>query len=116
MGEHRAQFSSRIRGLENRHRRYARDGYTTRVRSDGLVEVVPRKRVSSKISTRSIFFFVGALLLFKAFLMASIGFDSYDERVARLAEGTGLERLGAKVMQSDPVTKAIAEVLQPYLP
>ncbi|MBD3765947.1 MAG: hypothetical protein IE927_14830 [Rhodobacterales bacterium] len=52
----------------------------------------------------------------KAALLAEVGQDSYADRVARLAAGDGIDRLGAALMQPDPVSLALARGLQRLLP
>jgi len=89
--------------------------YVARMRSDGLIVVEPRKVVQSRISLRSLILFALAVLMFKGLLMASLGFDSYNYRVAELRKGSTLEQGGALIMQSDPVSTSIAEKLIPIL-
>ena len=60
-------------------------------------------------------FFAGAFLLFKGFLMAALGFGSYDERVVTLAQGSAVERAGAFIMQADPASVFIAQKIGPVL-
>ncbi|MEK0162540.1 hypothetical protein VWZ88_15280 [Phaeobacter sp. JH20_36] len=113
MGEHSNNFYARLDRLERKHGAMAR-GYTAKVRADGLIVVAPR-RVQSRISGRSLILFVAAFLLFKGFLMAALGFGSYDYRVDQLRAGTGLEKAGAFVMQRDPVSQFLAEKIGPVL-
>ncbi|WP_293573336.1 hypothetical protein [Phaeobacter sp.] len=114
MGEQSNSFYARLDRLERKHEAMASRGYTARVRADGLVVVKP-KRIQSRISGRSLILFVAAFFLFKGFLLATLGFGSYDFRVAQLREGTALERAGAFVMERDPVSQFIAEKIGPVL-
>lgn len=107
------EFRGRVANLENKHAAYAQ-GYTARVQPDGLIVIAPRK-MRSRISGRVLLLTVASFLLFKAFLMAALGFDSYDERIAKLADGTAVERAGALVMQADPVSVWGAEKMGPIL-
>ena len=91
-------------------RRQGRD-----MRADGLIVIEPRKKAQSRISGRSVILFVAAILLFKGLLMASLGYDSYNYRVAELRQGSTLEQAGAWVMRSDPLSTKIAEKLMPIL-
>ena len=116
MSDQRADFRGRLRLIEKRHSGYARDGYTARLRSDGLIEVVQQPKVRSRVSGRSLLLFIAVAFLFKGFLMATLGFGSYDERVAKLAEGTQIEKAGAFLMQADPLSTFVAEKLVPLLP
>lgn len=113
MVENHVLFDQRLRRLGRKHRAMAR-GYTTRMRSDGLIVVKP-KRAPSPISRRSLFLFFAAFFLFKGFLLASLGSDTFDERVERLASGTMAEQAGGWVMQADPVTQFIARQIGPLL-
>ncbi len=49
----------------------------------------------------------------KAFILAAAGPDLYDERVAKLGEGTFVEQGGARVMQVEPATEYFATVIDP---
>lgn len=44
----------------------------------------------------------------KAVILAHLGAERYAARLAALAAGDGLDRLGAVAMQADPVTRALA--------
>ncbi|WP_424980568.1 hypothetical protein [Leisingera sp. S232] len=113
MGEHRDTFKSRLKHINRKHNAMC-EGFSAEMRPDGLLILQPR-RVQSRISARSLVLFAGAFLLFKGFLMAALGFASYDERVARLTQGSVLERSGAFIMQADPVSVYIAQKIGPVL-
>jgi hypothetical protein len=113
MVENQLQFDQRLRRLTKKHRAMAQ-GYTTRMRPDGLIVVKPRK-TKSRVSFRSVLLFVAAFFLFKGFLFATLGPETYDERVGRLQQGSMIEQAGAFVMQGDPVTNFIASKLGPIL-
>lgn len=116
MSKQHAEFRGRLRHIQTQRTAFARDGYTARLRSDGLIEVVPQRRIRSRIATGPVLLFIAAVFLFKGLLMGSLGFDSYDRRVADLANGSAIEQLGAFVMQSDPISHLVAEKLGPLLP
>ena len=101
-----AEFETRLSRLLRKHRAMAK-GYTTVIRSDGLIVVKPKR--SAQISGRSVLLVVAAFVLFKAILIASLGNSLYAERVDRLSVGTPVERAGAFIMQIDPVSAAVAE-------
>lgn len=115
MSDQRADFHNRLRQVGRKHEAFAREGYTARLRSDGLIEVVPAKPARSRFSARVIILFFAAVLLFKGLLIASLGFESYDRRVAELSLGTAVEQAGAFVMQADPISKLIATQIGPIL-
>ncbi|MFT6457552.1 hypothetical protein [Pseudophaeobacter arcticus] len=107
------EFRGRVARLQSKHASFSQ-GATARVQSDGLIVIEPRK-IRSSISGKVFVLIIVSFLLFKAFLMAALGFDSYDERVARLAEGSAVEQLGAVIMQSDPVSVWAAQQVGPIL-
>lgn len=113
MSEHRDQFQARLKQIRQKHAALS-GGYSAKLRPDGLLVVKPRK-VQPRISGRTLVFFAAAFLLFKGFLMAVLGFGSYDERVQRLAEGSGIERAGALLMQADPLSVYAAGKIGPLL-
>lgn len=113
MDDSQLKFQARLRPLMRKHDAMSR-GYVTRMRPDGLIVVKPR-RAQSRISGRSILLFLGAFLVFKGFLLASLGAETYNDRIARLKDGSFVEKAGGFVMQADPVSQAIAQKLWPLL-
>ncbi|MBY6069229.1 hypothetical protein KUW17_20970 [Leisingera aquaemixtae] len=113
MGEHRDQFQSRLQQINRKHMAMS-GGYSAKMRPDGLLVIKPH-RVQSRISARTLVFLAAFFLLFKGFLMAALGFGSYDERVRTLAAGSVVERAGAYIMQADPVSVFIAQNIGPVL-
>jgi len=63
----------------------------------------------------SVLLFLGAFVFFKAFLVANLGPQTYDDRLARLNNGTVVEQAGAFVMQADPLTVYAAQKIRPVL-
>jgi len=108
------EFTNRVNRLTRKHRAMSR-GYSTRMRPDGLLVTAPA-RPRRWVSLRVILLFVAAFFAFKALLMAAAGTAAYDERVARLQAGTAAEAAGAWIMQSDPVTEALAGRIVRLLP
>ena len=113
MSEERHQFLSRVRRLERKHDAMSY-GNSTRIRSDGLIVVAPKK-IQSRISARSVVLFLAAFLVFKGFLVASIGLDGYQDRLGKLQTGSVLEQGGAMIMIADPLTQMIAQQIGPIL-
>ena len=107
MGEHIGEFRSRLSRLERKYKGMSA-GYDAKLRSDGLIVITPRK-AKRRVAVVPIAVFLLGFVVFKGFLMMSLGASSYDERVARLQEGTGVEQVGAFVMQSDPLSTLVAE-------
>ena len=50
-----------------------------------------------------------AIIAIKSAVLASIGPESYEERIAALRAGTAVEQAGAYVLQADPLTVAVSE-------
>jgi len=113
MSEEHHQFLTRVRHLERKHDAMGR-GYSAKIRPDGLIVVAPKK-IESRISARSVVLFLAAFLVFKGFLIASIGLDGYQDRLAKLQAGSVLEQGGAMVMFADPLSQMIAEKIGPVL-
>ncbi|WP_102222717.1 hypothetical protein [Acidimangrovimonas sediminis] len=56
-----------------------------------------------------------AVFALKAVIYAKIGERAYESRVAELSAGKGVQPLGAFIMQSDPLTVALAQKVRPYV-
>ena len=56
-----------------------------------------------------ILFLVLCTVLLKGMIHHSIGAQSYDERVASLRAGDGIERAGGWLMQAEPATVFVAD-------
>lgn len=107
-------FGRRVDRLSYKHRAMSR-GYAAVLRDDGLLVAAPARRGSGQ-SLRVIVACALWLTFFKALLVATVGGASYDDRVARLAEGNMAEAAGAWVMQADPVTRALAAQMARLMP
>ena len=109
----RNNFDERLNAIGLKHAAMAR-GYTTEIRSDGLIVVKPYvRRRGFSIPVAGIVMLLAGLLFFKAFILAAVGPDLYDERVAKLGEGTFVEQGGAWVMKVEPATEYFATVIDP---
>ena len=91
------------------------NGYVTEVGPDGLIVARP-VRVRPRLSLRPLIYCLAAFLIFKGLLLAELGSRVYGERVDRLRDGTAVEKVGAWVMQVDPVSRWIASQVAPHLP
>ena len=107
------EFETRVKRLLRKHLAMSR-GYSARMRPDGLIVAQPR-RAGSPISGRSVLIFLVAFVLFKGFLIASLGAEGYGERVGKLEQGNLVEQAGAFAMQADPVATMVAMQLEPVL-
>lgn len=99
-------FDKRLKRINRRHDRMAK-GAVRVVQPDGLIVTRPRM-YRPRFPLKSIVALLLMGFLFKGFMLANLGADAYDARLANLAQGTMMERAGAWAMQLDPVTVAIA--------
>jgi len=113
MANYQLQFDQRLNLLARKHRALSR-GYVTRIQADGLIVARPR-RTSARLPRKAVFLFLLAFFGFKAFLVANLGPQAYDDRLARLQAGTVVEKGGAFVMQADPLTMYLAQQIGPIM-
>ena len=113
MVETKEHFIARLNGLAHKRARMT-GGYVTRVGRDGLLTVKPRRRRGG-LPVRGLALLVCGFFVFKALMLASIGPVTYNERLAKLDNGTTLEQMGARVLSIDPVTLALADFAGPAI-
>lgn len=114
MSQSKLSFEERVRRLSRKHRRMA-DGVVHRVGSDGLITAYPRRR-TPRFPLRGILILVAAAFLFKGFLFYALESATYNERVDLLESGNVFEQAGAWVMQPDPATNWLSDVMADVLP
>ncbi|MEL0437145.1 hypothetical protein [Phycobacter sp. K97] len=116
MSKQHREFSARLRRLEDKHSAMT-SGYSAHVGADGLIVVEPRKPVKARVwvTPRAVVYFLGFFFLFKGFVMAALGFASYEARLTELSQGIAIERAGAIVMQPEPISVFIGHKLRPYI-
>lgn len=108
------KFEVRMNRINRRHQRLSR-GYVMSVNHDGLIIAEPKPR-TSVIPWRGLLFVLVGTLIVKGVMLAQIGETAYEARVATLASGNQVERIGAYVLSADPVTQWIAAQVAPILP
>jgi hypothetical protein len=111
MFDHRESFGRRLKVIDQKNVALA-NGYTTQMRDDGLIVLKPRRRVV-EFPLKGLIVLVIGFFFFKAFILASIGPDTYGERIEILENGTLLEQGGAWVMQIDPISQTVANYVRP---
>ena len=104
------RFRKRLRRIMRRHRLLAM-GYTMKLNSDNLLVAHPR-HLSPKFPWRAMASVLIVGLVFKAFLIAALGDATYLSRLGGLSQGHALERAGAWVMQPEPVSQMVANVMR----
>jgi hypothetical protein len=107
MDDHQREFDTRIRRIDRRHKKLA-SGFVTNVSADGLIVAVPRRR-RVRVPFLGLAVLVLGIVAFKGLVHANLGEGNYNARVSALAEGTQVERLGAWVMQADPLTLWVSD-------
>ncbi len=104
-------FGRRVKKL-NRKNALMANGYYTTMRDDGLVIARPVRR-SVGFPFRSILLFLAVFICFKAFVLSSIGFASYESRLDLMKRGTVVEQAGAWALGLDPLTQVISAKIGP---
>ena len=100
------EFGQRVTRLNKKHQKLNR-GYRASMRSDGLVVMKPQ-RMRSAIPARVLVMALIGFFAFKAFLLSHLGAATYQNRVDSLHAGTSVEKAGAWIMQSEPVSEFLA--------
>lgn len=113
MGEHRSQFQSRLKQINRKHAALS-EGYSARMRPDGLLVAKPHRPLP-RATGRRLVYVLAAFVMCKAALVGVLGTASYDARLLRLSQGSSIEQLGAIAMQRDPVSMFLARQIAPYL-
>ena len=113
MVETKEHFVRRLNTLGRKHAQMTR-GYTTKVGRDGLLTVKPRRKRGG-FPVMGLLLLVGGFFVFKAFMLAAVGPVTYNERLAKLENGTAIEQVGASVLGIDPVTRALADFAGPVV-
>lgn len=114
MVDSKLHFNNRLRHLGRKHVKMA-NGYSTHMRNDGLIVVKPRRTARRGFPFKGIILLTLGLFGFKALILASVGPAGYADRVAKLQDGTVIERGGAWVMQADPATQTLAQLIGPVM-
>lgn len=113
-GANQRRFEVRMNRINRRNQRLSR-GYVMSVNHDGLIIAEPKPR-TSVVPWRGLLFVLVGTLIVKGVMLAQVGTESYEARVATLASGNPVEKVGAYVLTADPVTRWIADRVAPLLP
>ncbi len=117
MVETRDHFVSRLSNLGRKHAKMTH-GYTTKVGKDGLIVASPKRkrtRVRGGGGVKLLLLVAIGFMGFKALTLAAVGPVTYNERLAKLENGTMIEKAGAKALAIDPVTEAVAGSVGPLM-
>ncbi|MGD9294942.1 MAG: hypothetical protein PVI41_08685 [Roseobacter sp.] len=109
MSDAMAQFEKRLESLERKHKELAA-GYVARINPDGLITVEPRSRRTG-LTARLLAMLVIGVVSFKVITLTLVGPVVYQSRVDALAVGTKFEQAAAWIMQADPLSQRVAQML-----
>ncbi len=107
-------FDKRLKRIVRRHDKMA-NGVVRTVGSDGLIVARPRS-YTPRFPLKGILLLVVVGFLFKGFLFAGMGAETYNSRVGLLLQGSTVEKVGAWFLQADPATVYIGETISSVLP
>ena len=107
-------FQKRVRSISKQHRKLSQ-GYVQLVERDGLLVPKTSRRARRGFPIKGLIITVVGFIAFKAFLFDQVGAINYNDRVQSLSKGTALEQAGGWVMQADPLTQRLSELLAGYL-
>ena len=109
-----ANFDRRLEQLEERKAALI-DGHRVEVDNTGLMTMRPTgqhvRKVNRLLPLRAFMIMAATLLCFKAFLLYSIGFNTYTSKVVAMRQGDTTDQIGAYLMQIDPVTLWLHSVI-----
>lgn len=109
-----SDFDQRLRRVERRSRLMKTAGYYTRMDASGLVREYPRSRLGTFPWSILALVALGAML-FKAWLFATLGPESYEATLRVLQSGGIADRIGAFLMQPEPLTRALSLLMQDFV-
>lgn len=70
----------------------------------------PQRRTGSWLKPLAVVAF--GILMFKVAVYGQLGATSYDSRIAALADGSKVDKVGAWVMKVDPVTQKVGDAIR----
>lgn len=107
------EFAGRLRRIEKTQRRGGGFEATGTLGQSHYSRAARRRNRRSPL--RPLVTFVTVIVIFKGFLLASLGAATYGSKIDALREGTIVEQIGAYVMTMDPFSKSIATLIAPLL-
>lgn len=108
-------FDDRLNRVSRKHRSLT-SGTVYRIGPDGLISAEPDRRVALRFPIRPLLLIAGVAFVFKVVLFIGLGEGTYMARLALLQEGRVVERAAAWVMQPDPATRALADLVKQLRP
>ncbi|MHA6347248.1 hypothetical protein [Roseivivax sp. CAU 1761] len=102
-------FERRHREVQRKHSRLAQ-GYVTRLGRNGVIEHHPKRDYTGHAAMPLMILTVTFVAL-KTMLLTGLGAEAYEGHLATLSDGGAVERMGAWLMQHDPLTGFLAGLL-----
>lgn len=113
MSDAMTNFRKRENALRRKHMRMAQ-GFTTKMDRSGLIVQVPDNKLSG-FGLRLIFRLVLFFMALKVLTLAWLGQEAYLDHLTTLSQGSAYEKAGAWIMQIDPVTGTLVDLISPLL-
>lgn len=114
MVQTKENFSARLNGVDAKHSKLLRRGYTSRVDKNGVIIAKP-KPMRLRLPVKGAFLVVVCFIGLKAFMLLANGPDTYNDRLASLKSGTLLEQWGAAALAIDPATQFVVDQVAYYV-
>ncbi len=113
MSDAMTNFRKREDALRRKHMRMAQ-GFKTKMDRSGLIVQVPDNKLGG-VGFRLILKLLLLVMAFKVLALSWLGQEAYLAQLDKLAGGAVYEQAGAWIMQIDPVTGKLAELVAPLL-
>ena len=110
MMSQREPFYERIRRIQRRRRKLAQ-GFGLKIDENNLIVPKPHL-VALAFPWRGLCMALLVALGLKAYLMASLDSQTYASKLAALSRGDPVEQVGAWMMQPDPASGVLAQVMR----
>ncbi len=112
MEQSQRAFAKRQRALKKKHKRLAK-GYVTELSNTGVFIRKPDQKSPRRLSS-FLLFAIAFAFAFKIASFVAIGEDQYLAELETLKAGNTRQQVGAWIMQLDPVTVKVSELLQEF--
>lgn len=106
-------FDRRLKLIGQKRARLA-DGYVSKVGKDGLIIFRPKRRAGG-FPIKGLALLILGFFVFKGLILAHLGTNTFEARLADLSAGSVVEQTGAWIMQPDVVSQAIAQQVRPFI-
>ncbi|MFD0978102.1 hypothetical protein [Tropicimonas aquimaris] len=105
------EFSGRLRRIDKIHRRGG--GFEAAGTLGQSHYTREKERRERRTALRPALMVLVVMVVFKGFLLAALGTETYAAKVVALKDGSIVEQIGGFVMAVDPLSRAIATWVSP---